>query len=158
MEIRVRSTGAVMYENELRRWLQETNGPSYVTLTPKVMELLGVDPVFEGPQASGGTVYQYSQRQGVEQVGDNWYAKYVLGPSFEDDAARLAYEAECDAAHAKLVRADRDARLAGTDWRVVKALEAGQPQDFAWAAYRQQLRDLTTQEGFPWNVVWPTEP
>lgn len=28
----------------------------------------------------------------------------------------------------------------------------------AWAAYRQQLRDVTTQEGFPWDVQWPAEP
>jgi hypothetical protein len=38
-----------------------------------------------------------------------------------------------------------------------------QVADFAgerglWAAYRQQLRDITTQQGFPWEVVWPTEP
>lgn len=28
----------------------------------------------------------------------------------------------------------------------------------AWATYRQQLRDITTQASFPWSVVWPTEP
>lgn len=158
MEIRVRSTGAVMYESEFRRWLQETNGPSYVTLTSEVMELLGVDPVFEGPQASGGTVYQYSQRQGVELVGDKWYTKYVLGPVFENDDDRLAYEAERDLAQADAVRNDRDNRLAACDWRVIKSLEAGTAQDFDWAVYRQALRDLPSQQGFPWNVVWPVSP
>lgn len=28
----------------------------------------------------------------------------------------------------------------------------------AWQAYRQALRDLTKQEGYPQNVVWPTKP
>jgi len=28
----------------------------------------------------------------------------------------------------------------------------------AWAAYRQQLRDITAQAGFPWTVQWPTQP
>lgn len=28
----------------------------------------------------------------------------------------------------------------------------------AWAQYRQALRDLPTQEGFPFNVVFPTPP
>lgn len=164
MEIRVRSTGAVMYENELRRWLQETNGPSYVTLTPEVMELLGVDPVFEGPQASGGTVYQYSQRQGVEQVGSNWYTKYVLGPVFADteDATaaqqEAAYIAQKDLDQADAVRNERDKRLAACDWRVIKSLEANSPQNFDWALYRQNLRDLPNQAGFPWNVIWPVEP
>jgi hypothetical protein len=27
-----------------------------------------------------------------------------------------------------------------------------------WAAYRQELRDVTAQEGFPWDVVWPETP
>lgn len=27
-----------------------------------------------------------------------------------------------------------------------------------WAKYRQELRDITKQEGFPYNVVYPTKP
>lgn len=27
-----------------------------------------------------------------------------------------------------------------------------------WLNYRQSLRDITDQSGFPWNVTWPTEP
>jgi len=27
-----------------------------------------------------------------------------------------------------------------------------------WAVYRQQLRDITTQSGYPFDVVWPTPP
>ena len=27
----------------------------------------------------------------------------------------------------------------------------------AWAAYRQELRDITAQAGFPWNVQWPAK-
>ena len=165
MEVRIRSTGAVMLEDQLRRWLQETGGPSYETLTPEVMEAIGVDPVFEGAQATGGTVYQYSMRQGVEQQSDGkWYSKYVLGPIFTDNedgtAAQqeAAYKAQKDAEQAASVRSDRDRRLAKTDWRVIKVLEAGSLQDFDWAAYRQMLRDVPSQGGFPWNVTWPTEP
>lgn len=165
MEVRIRSTGAVMLEDQLRRWLQETGGPSYETLTADVMEAIGVDPVFEGPQATGGTVYQYSMRQGVEQQSDGkWYSKYVLGPVFTDNedgtAAQqeAAYKAQKDAEQAASVRSDRDRRLAKTDWRVIKVLEAGSLQNFDWAAYRQMLRDVPSQGGFPWNVAWPTEP
>lgn len=85
MEIRIRETGQVMHESEFRSYLLANNGPSFDRLTPEVMEELGVDPVFEGPQATGGTIYQYSMRQGVEQGTDgNWYTKYVLGPVFVD--------------------------------------------------------------------------
>jgi hypothetical protein len=34
-------------------------------------------------------------------------------------------------------------------------LESNIPQDFQWAAYRQALRDVPTQAGFPWTVEWP---
>jgi hypothetical protein len=28
----------------------------------------------------------------------------------------------------------------------------------AWSAYRQSLRDITTQPSFPWDPIWPTTP
>jgi hypothetical protein len=162
MEVRVRSTGAVMLEDQLRRWLHETGGPSYETLTPEVMEAIGVDPVFEGPQASNGTVYQYSVRDGVEQGSDGkWYAKYVLGPVFTDNADGTAaqqealYRARMDDEQASLVRLARNKKLADCDWTQLADSTADKP---AWAVYRQALRDVTAQAGFPWNVTWPTEP
>jgi hypothetical protein len=69
-----------------------------------------------------------------------------------------AGQVERDAEQAKSVRTQRDAKLAECDWRVIKALESNIPQDFAWAAYRQALRDMTKQSGFPWTIDWPTQP
>jgi hypothetical protein len=28
----------------------------------------------------------------------------------------------------------------------------------AWAEYRQELRDITSQPGFPWEIGWPEMP
>ncbi len=169
MEIRIRATGQVMYESELRSYLQANDGPSYDQLTPEVMEAIGVDPVLEGPQATGGDHYQFSQRDGVEQIDGQWYTKYVLGPIFQDTTSPEglvttaaewmdAYKAAKDAEQAKSVRTQRDTKLAECDWRVIKALESNIPQDFAWATYRQALRDVTQQSGFPWTIDWPVQP
>jgi len=156
MEVRVRSTGAVMLEDQLRRWLHETGGPSYETLTPEVMKAIGADPVFEGPQATGGTVYQYSMRQGVEQQSDgNWYTKYILGPVFSGAEDEAAYKAQKDAEQATSVRAARNTKLAACDWTQLADSTADKA---GWATYRQALRDIPNQEGFPWTVTWPTEP
>ena len=158
MQIRIRETGAVMYEAELRSYLKANDGPSYDQLTPEVMEAIGVDPVFEGPQATGGTVYQYSQRDGVEQINGKWYTKYILGPVFADteesSAAEqeAAYKAMKDAEQAKSVRAQRGEKLKDCDWTQVADAPVDQA---AWAAYRQALRDITGQEGFPWTIDWP---
>jgi hypothetical protein len=161
MEIRIRATGQVMLEDELRRWAKDNGGPSWDRTTDEVLEALGADVVFEGPQATGGTVYQFSMRQGVEQVDGKWYTKYVLGPVFVDNEEataaeqEAAYKAQKDAEQAKAVRDDRNKRLADCDWTQV----ADAPVDkAAWAAHRQALRDVTAQEGFPWNVQWPEQP
>lgn len=65
---------------------------------------------------------------------------------------------EQDNAKAAEVRADRDVRLAETDWIVIKSLENGSPIPAEWATYRQALRDVPEQIGFPWNVIWPEKP
>lgn len=56
------------------------------------------------------------------------------------------------------VRAKRDRLLANSDWVVTKNLEQGTPIPLDWLNYRQSLRDITEQEGFPYSVVWPTSP
>ena len=53
------------------------------------------------------------------------------------------------------VRAKRDLLLSQSDWTQV----ADAPVDkTAWATYRQQLRDISANEGFPWTIEWPTQP
>jgi hypothetical protein len=165
MQVRIRETGAVMYEGEFRAYTKANGGPSWETTTTEVLEALGADVVFEGSQASGGTVYQYSQRDGVQQIDGKWYTKYVLGPVFADTTVdgvtttaaehEAAYKAIKDAEQASTVRQSRSDRLADCDWTQV----ADSPVDKAvWATYRQALRDITTQSGFPWNVTWPDSP
>lgn len=164
MEIRLRSTGQVMLESELRQWAKDNNGPSWDRTTDEVLEVLGADPVFEGAQASGGTVYQYSQRTGVEQIDGKWYTKYILGPIFTDTTEataaqqEAAYKAQKDAEFAKAARDSRDRLLAECDWVVVKSLESGQAVPTEWATYRQALRDIPQQAGFPTSINWPVKP
>lgn len=53
------------------------------------------------------------------------------------------------------VRSQRNALLAASDWTQVADAPVDQT---AWAAYRQALRDVPDQEGFPASVVWPVAP
>jgi len=166
MQIRTQ-TGAVMYESEFRAYQQANGGPSWDITTTEVLEALGADVVFEGPQATGGTVYQYSQASGVEQIDGKWYTKYVLGPVFTDRAAsegqpaqtaaeqETAYKAMKDAEQAKSVRASRTQLLKDCDWTQIADSTADKT---AWATYRQALRDITAQSGFPWTITWPDAP
>ncbi|CAB4123426.1 Phage tail assembly chaperone protein [uncultured Caudovirales phage] len=160
MQIRIRQTGAVMYEGELRSYLAANDGPSYDQLTPEVMEAIGVDPVLEGPQATTTPPYQYSQRSGIEQIDGQWFTKYIAGPVFVDGETtaaeqEAAYKAQKDAEQAKSVRESRKTKLSECDWTQV----ADAPVDkTVWATYRQALRDVTVQAGFPWTIDWPVAP
>lgn len=53
------------------------------------------------------------------------------------------------------VRAERNRLLSESDWTQV--LDAPVNRS-AWATYRQALRDISEQAGFPWEVQWPAEP
>jgi hypothetical protein len=167
MQVRIRESGAVMYEAEFRAYQQANGGPSWDTTTTEVLEALGADVVFEGPQASGGTVYQYSQAAGVEQLDGKWYTKYILGPVFTDREAteimpaqtaieqETAYKAIKDAEQAATVRTQRTEKLKDSDWTQLADSTADKT---AWATYRQALRDVPAQAGFPWTISWPDAP
>lgn len=69
---------------------------------------------------------------------------------------------ELDAKAAEAVRIERDFKLrtevdpiAGNSLRWA-SLTADQQQ--AWADYRQALLDITSQSGFPHDIVWPNKP
>jgi hypothetical protein len=106
-------------------------------------------------------VYQYSQRDGVEEVGGKWYTKYILAPVFTDNEDATAAEQEAiykamkDAEFATNARSQRDKLLAESDWTQV--IDAPVNQE-AWATYRQSLRNVPQQDGFPTTIVWPVKP
>lgn len=73
----------------------------------------------------------------------------------EWDAMEAEYAAGANDRAAAEVRKERDAKLTESDWTQV--VDAPVDQE-AWATYRQALRDIPEQAGFPNEVNWPTEP
>lgn len=61
-----------------------------------------------------------------------------------------------DSAQAAEVRTERDYLLALTDW--TQAADIPQATKEKWAPYRQALRDVPAQSGFPAEIVWPVKP
>src|SRR6056297_3795101 len=58
-------------------------------------------------------------------------------------------------AKADEIRSERDKLLAATDWTQVADAPVDQA---AYAEYRQALRDVPEQAGFPSDVDWPEKP
>jgi hypothetical protein len=76
----------------------------------------------------------------------------------ERDAEEAAWVAGENNRLATAVREKRDMLLSESDWMVTKSMESGEPLSFEWAAYRQALRDVPQQSGFPEAVIWPVPP
>jgi hypothetical protein len=76
----------------------------------------------------------------------------VTRVSVEKDQAQIENETAQMAAD---VRAERNSKLSNSDWTQVADANVDQA---AWATYRQALRDIPEQSGFPWDVTWPEVP
>ena len=81
--------------------------------------------------------------------GQSWIQQWAVEALSQDEINANA------AQQAAAVRADRNGRLAATDWTQIADSTADKP---AWAAYRQAPRDVPSQVGFPQSVTWPQEP
>ena len=153
MELRNRETGAVVTDRQFRDSFPNTSFPN--VLTTELFNEYGYDPILEGPQAVTTPPYEISQRDGIEEVNGQWFTKYVVGPTFETPEDEAEYRQRIDNNAAKLIREERNKLLSETDWT---QLGDAPVNATPWAIYRQELRDITSQPGFPHNVTWPTKP
>jgi hypothetical protein len=158
-EYRHRVTGEVKTQGEWRSANPQISLPR--TWNQIVLDTLNIEAVFESPQPEAGK-YQTAVRNGVKKdAKGNWVQAWAVVDMFKDDAEgtkaekEAAYQAGLDAEAAKGIRAERNRLLSESDWTQV--LDAPVDQT-AWATYRQALRDITSQTGFPSSVVWPTKP
>jgi hypothetical protein len=67
-------------------------------------------------------------------------------------------KAEADLEAAGDIRHIRNLALLQTDYQVLMALENNNAVPTELSTYRQALRDVPSQAGFPYNVTWPTAP
>jgi len=79
---------------------------------------------------------------------------YTPEEQAEYDAKKAAYAAGAGTRKAAEVRAERNAKITACDWRVLPDVSNSD----VWKTYRQALRDIPAQAGFPNNVTWPDAP
>ncbi len=75
----------------------------------------------------------------------------------ETDARYLAFVERFSgpAVDARRLRSDL---LSGSDWTVVADSPLTTEKQAEWKTYRQALRDVTKQPGFPETITWPVAP
>ena len=126
--------------SQLRRDNPQTSFAETIPLS--VLEGFSVYPVLEtAPPEIDSKTHRHTQS--VERVNGQWTQTWVVTQLPKTMAAEN-------------VRAHRNSLLMASDWTQLPDVSASIRD--AWAIYRQALRDITVQAGFPWNVIWPAEP
>jgi hypothetical protein len=95
-------------------------------------------------QIVNGEAYIEGEFSDIDYIVSNGQAVAKPTPIFDADAAAMQ------------IRIKRNKLLAACDWTQVNDVPAATSQK--WAAYRQALRDITEQQTFPENVVFPVAP
>lgn len=116
--------------------------------TDELLSGYGVFPVAdsERPQTDASTLLVEGE---PVNVNGTWVRSFdVVAKSAEQIESEYQQQAES-------IRSERNRLLSETDWTQL----ADSPVDnVAWITYRQALRDITNQGGFPFNVIFPTKP
>jgi hypothetical protein len=87
----------------------------------------------------------YLKQSDFYQVEGKWQVHYT--------PEQLPYEQVADT-----IRAERDILLTASDWTQVDDTPLTNAKKIAWAQYRQALRDIPQQDGFPYDVQWSEKP
>lgn len=112
----------------------------------------------------GYGIFEFSQRPDANypyKVVETTPEKHENGIYYQSWSIEEMTQAEKDdeaEKQADLVRQERNYKLFQSDWTILPFSPVPYENQLLWADYRQQLRDVTKQAGFPWEVVWPTEP
>lgn len=106
-------------------------------------------------------VYKVNSVPWPAHVDPGLYRIWQNKPVRKDDGLwYLNYEWEFwskDVAEANM-RSRRNGMIKDTDWRAYPDSPGTAEERQAWLDYRQALRDITNQAGFPYNIVWPHIP
>lgn len=104
--------------------------------------------VADAPQYDEATQIAVRNNQ-PSLVGGTWTIGWIVQDLTQSEKDQKL------AAKIASVRSQRNQNLKDSDWTQVDDAPVDKA---AWATYRQALRDVPTQSGFPWSVTWPAQP
>lgn len=140
-------THAVTTLSQVRRMLPHMSIPPGADLSAH-----GYAPIHQAPAPAPLPDHHVEQDAPNLDAAGRWIMAWRQVPLTPDEIKQR------HADKATEVRAERDRLLADSDWIAVSSYERGQAVPQAWVDYRQALRDVTAQPGFPWAVEWPDLP
>ena len=136
---------------KLRRDNPTTSFPKKVS--NEVLAEFNVYPVVVADDPDCDSLTQKIQQADTPTLIDGVWTVTKSITQLSDEEAQDIYDEK-----ASSIRLQRDSKLEESDWMVIKSAETGVGLETEWATYRQALRDITDQIGFPNEINWPVEP
>ena len=154
MYVKVSNNSVVKYPYTLREMREENTNVCFPDPIPEEdLALFGVHRVDLNNIPTYDNVNQRVEWPTIPSLVDG---KWVLVGQVID---KTQEQLDSDTlSQSKLIRNERKVIMRECDWTQGNDTPLSAAQVSAWAAYRQELRDISTQSGFPWNVVWPVAP
>ena len=155
-QYRERETGVVKSNSEVRKI---HNNVSFSTVVDTYADL-GWDEIVAAPQPEVSSVLKILEEDEPVEVDGKWTQVWVETDKFDnsDDSTKAeketAYQADLDNEAAVSARQTRNAKLSESDWHGLK----DKKMSAEMTTYRQELRDVPQQAGFPHEVTWPDSP
>jgi hypothetical protein len=132
--------------SDLKRENPDTSFPN--VLSEAILLSWGVVEVVATPQPEADYSKTLIEGTPIFEANELRQTWSVVEASISEVADRISQKS-------REVRNQRGEKLKDSDWTQV----ADAPVDkAAWATYRQALRDISSQVGFPWQVQWPAQP
>lgn len=103
-----------------------------------------LDKYYEGAYPSEAVTWADANGAHVELIGSGYILKKNREPTIDELASQ--------------VRTERDRKIAETDWYMMPDYPSNPQNLEELKVYRQALRDVPKQEGFPRDVCWPDVP
>jgi hypothetical protein len=124
--------------------LSDNPGVSFPQNIPdEVLAEYGIYPVTQLPEPDYDPKSQQLKQSEYYQTDTGWQVHYTIEQLPSEQVSQT-------------VRNIRDRLLQASDWVVSRSYERQQPVPESWATYREALRDVPQQAGFPYNVQWPS--
>jgi hypothetical protein len=132
---------------DLRRDNRNTSFPG--NPSEEMLASWNVFPVKDRPAPAFNPATENCNQVNPTLENGEWVMTWQVTPASAEEIAKRLERKSAE------VRQQRNQLLNNCDWtQLVDAPVDASP----WATYRQALRDITDQPGFPWNVEWPAVP
>lgn len=119
-------------------------------LSAEILANFNVFQVIEQEKPDTDNLFYTVKRHLPELINGEWV---LLWDIIQKTQEQLDEEAEIEA---EAIRSSRNKKLSLSDWTQLD--DSPGTKKLEWATYRQALRDLPAQAGFPWDVDWPSQP